>query len=244
MSKAQLKKYLDIEKSKIFANVPCRIVLDMEEYKNIDEEYGEKLGLEEIENVIKIPGFFTIEFPEENDVIDFFFPYDVYLQTPEDTETNKKIITLNFEAEDMVVYGTMKDTDADIAVLSSTFQNGAKYLGDKPDMLISSLWQQLEKVTNVSIQHLEILVSQLYADYDKSRKMVVPLRLTGKEYNKKYILNLKQSSHELNNILGFMYGYAKESLRTSASKKKRGKNSFFEDIAASDYDALVNWSKK
>ncbi len=244
MSKAKIRKYLNVEKSKVFAKIPARVVLDLSEYKNIEEDYGEKLGLEDIDNVIKVPGFFTIEFPEANDKLDFFFPYDVYLNKTEDTEFNKNRLEINFQEEEMIFYGNYKNTDANISILSSMFQNGAKYLGDKPDMLISSLWQQLKKINNVSIHHLEILVSQLYGTYDKSRKMVVPLRLTNHTYDKKYILNLKQSSHELNNLLGFMYGYSKDSLRTSVSKKKRKENSFFEDVAGSHYDKLEEWSKK
>ncbi len=244
MSKAKIRKYLTTEKSKIFAKAPARIVLDLSEYKNIEESYGEKLGLEDIDNVIKVPGFFTIEFPDDNDKIDFFFPYDIYINKTRDIEEDKDSIAINFGEGELIVYGNYKNTDANIAILSSMFQNGAKYLGNKPDMLISSLWQQLIKINNVSIHHLEIIVSQLYGTYDKSRKMVVPLRLTSHAYNKKYILNLKESAQELNNILGFMYGYSKDSLRTSVSKKKRKENSFFEDVAGSHYDKLEDWSLK
>ncbi len=244
MSKAKLNKYLDVDKSQLVARVNATVTLDLSEYKNIDEEYGEKLGLEDIDNVVKVPGFFTIEFPDANDKIDFFFPYDIYLNKTEDTEIDKEKMTINFKPEELIVYGNFKNTEANISMLSSLFQNGAKYLGNKPDMLISTLWQQLKKINNVSIHHIEILVSQLYGDYDKSRKMVVPLRLTGKAYNKKYIMNLKQSAHELNNVLGFMYGYSNDSLRTSVSKKKQKENSFFEDVAGSHYDKLIEWSKK
>ncbi len=244
MSKAKIRKYLTTEKSKIFTKVPARVVLELSEYKNIEEDYGEKLGLENIDNVIKVPGFFTIEFPDDNDKIDFFFPYDVYLNKAEDTETSTDTIEINFKADEMIIYANYKNTEANISIMASLFQNGAKYLGNKPDMLISSLWQQMKTINNVSIHHLEILVSQLYGTYDKSRKMVVPLRLTNLNYNKKYILNLKESSHELNNLLGFMYGYSKDSLRTSVSKKKRKENSFFEDIAGSHYDKLEKWSLK
>ncbi len=244
MSIGKIKKYLTVEKSQILSKVPASITLDLSEYKNIDEEYGEKLGLEDIDNVIKVPGFFTIEFPDDNDKIDFFFPYDIYLNKSEDTELDKDQIKINFKPEELIVYGNFKNTDANISILSSMFQNGAKYLGNKPDMLISSLWQQLKKINNVSIHHIEILVSQLYGTYDKSRKQTVPLRLTGLKYDKKYILNLKQSSHELNNVLGFMYGHSNDSLRTSVSKKKSKENSFFEDVAGSHYDKMVDWSKK
>ncbi len=210
----------------------------------MDEEYAEKLGIEEVDNVYKVPGFFTLEFPEANDQIEFFFPYMIYLIKADDTEETKNQITINFEEGDLVFYGNFKNTDANIMILSSMFRNGAKYLGNKPDKLISSLWQQLKMISNVSIQHLEILVSQLYADYDKSRKMIVPLRLTGKEYSKKYIMDMKESSQRLNNSLGFTYGYSKDAIRTAVSKKKAGKNAFFEDVMGSNYDELIKWSEK
>ncbi len=244
MSKAKINKYLRVEGSKVYAKVPCRISLDLTEYKEIDEDYGEKVGIEEVDSVFKIPGFFAIEFPEENDTLDFFFPYMIYLIKTENTTFNKDKLEIEFEEGDLVFYGAFKETAANISLLSSMFQNGSKYLGNNPDKLISSLWQQLVMVSNVHIHHIEILVSQLYADYDKNRKMIVPLRLTGKEYSKKYILNLKDSAHNLNNALGFMYGYSKDALRTSVSQKKKGKNNFYEDVAASNYDAMVERSKK
>ncbi len=238
MSKAKIKKYLRVEGNKVYARVSSKITLNLDEYKLIDEEYGDKVGIEEVDNVYKVPGFFSLEIPDENDAIDFFFPYMVYLNKTDDTESNKKTITIEFEENDLVFYGAFKETSANISLLSGMFNNGSKYLGDKPDKLISSLWQQLVMINNVSIHHLEILVSQLYADYDKSKKMVVPLRLTNHAYSKKYILNLKESAHELNNALGFAYGYSKDALRTSVSQKKKGENSFFEDIMGSNYDAL------
>jgi len=244
MSKRKISKYLTVEKSKVYTKVPARIVLDLTEYKEIDEDYAEKVGVEEIDNVFKVPGFFALEFPDENDTLEFFFPYMVYLNKTENTEITKNHIVIDFEEGDMVFYGAFKETSANISLLSSMFSNGSKYLGNKPDKLISSLWQQLEMVSNVQIHHLEILVSQLYADYDKSRKQIVPLRLTGKTYSKKYIMNLKESSHNLNNALGFTYGYSKDSLRTSVAKKKKGKNSFFEDIMGSNYSKLEEWSDK
>ncbi len=244
MSRRKINKYLKTEGNKVYAKVPAKMVLDLSEYKEIDEDYGEKVGIEEIDNVFKIPGFFSLEFPEENDTLEFFFPYMIYLNKTANTTITKDKLEIEFVEGDLLFYGAYKETSANISLLSSMFNNGSKYLGNKPDKLIAGLWQQLELVSNVSIHHLEILVSQLYADYSRERKRVVPLRLTGKPYSKKYIINLKESAHNLNNALGFTYGYSKDSLRTSVSKKKRGKNSFFEDIIGSNYTALEARSKK
>ncbi len=243
-NKAKINKYLKIEKSSVYAKTLAVINLDLTEYKNVDPEYAESVGIEEIDNVYKIPGFFTLEFPEKNDSIDFFFPYSIYLHKTSETEESKDRIRIEFDEGELIFHGTFKDTDANISLISSIFENGSKYLGNNPDKLISSLWQQLENITNVSIQHLEVLISQLYGDYDKSKKMTIPLRLTGKTYNKKYIMNMKTSSHELNQGIGFTYGYSKDALRTSVSQKKKKERSFFENVMGSDYDALVKASQK
>ena len=84
-SKTKIRKYLKVEKNRVITRVPARIVLDLSEYKEINEEYAEKVGIVEIDNVYKVPGFFALEFPEENDSIDFFFPYTVYLNKTENT---------------------------------------------------------------------------------------------------------------------------------------------------------------
>jgi hypothetical protein len=243
-SKTKIRKYLKVEKNHVYTKIPARIVLDLTEYKDLNEQYAEKLGIEEIDNVFKVPGFFILEFPEENDSIDFFFPYTIYLNKTSDTNITKNRVEINFTDGDMIMYGNFKDSDTDISILSSLFQNGAKYLGSKPDKLLQALWQQLLPSANVPVQHLEVIVSQLYAVYDKSKKRIVPLRLTNEAYDKKYIMNIKQSAHNLNSALGFTYGHSKEALRASVSKKKRKKNSFFEDIMGANYDALVERSKK
>ncbi len=247
MSKVKIKKYLDVQKSRVYTKESARIIINLMEYRDPEETYAEKIGIgedEDVSSVMEIPGFFTIEFPESNDTLNFFFPYSMFLVKPDDFKKEKDILTFDYKPGDLVYYGNFKNTEANVPALSSLFQNGSKYLGNKPDMLISSLWQQLLKVNNVSIHHLEVLVSQLYVDYNKNTKKLIPLRLTGKDYNKKYIRNLKESSHELSNIAGFMYGYSNDALRTSVSKKKFGENSFFEDVAGSHYDKLEQWTLK
>jgi hypothetical protein len=41
-----------------------------------------------------------------------------------------------------------------------------------------------------------------------------------------------------------MYGYSKDAMRSMVSKKKRGTNSFFENIVSGDYDELTKEYKK
>jgi len=242
-SKGKIKKYLEVEQHRVYAKVPARIVLKLEDYKDINENYGEEIGVAEIENVYEVPGFFTLEFPNEGDSIDFFFPYQVYLHKTNKVEENKEFLIIDFKPEDLVFYANFKEEEANIYILKSLFENGVKYLGDKPDKLITAIWDQLMP-TNTPWHHLELIVSQLYGTYDPKTKEILPLRLTSHPYSKKYIMNLKESAHSLNQTLPIMYGYSKDAMRSMVSKKKRGTNSFFENIVSGDYDELTKEYKK
>ena len=59
VSKAKLNKYLDINKSHVFTKIPARIVIDLTEHRNIDDQYAESIGIEQVDNVYKIPGFYS-----------------------------------------------------------------------------------------------------------------------------------------------------------------------------------------
>jgi len=237
-SKGKIKKYLNVEQHKIYTKLKSRIILQIEDYKDITEAYGEDIGISEIENVLEIPGFFTLEFPEEGDSIDFFFPYNVYLQKTNSIEKTKNTLAINYNPEDLIFYANYREEETDIKILSSLFQNGVKYLGDKPDKLVTAIWQQLMPA-NTPWWHLEVIVSQLYGTYDRKSKMIVPLRLTDLPYSKKYIMNLKESAHNLTRILPIQYGYSKDALRGMIQKKNSGENSFFENIVSGDYDELT-----
>ena len=55
---------------------------------------------------------------------------------------------------------------------------------------------------------------------------------------------MKDSAHKMNQTLPIMYGYSKDALRTMVTKKKRGTNSFFEDIVSGDYDKITEEQRK
>jgi len=243
-AKIKINKYLNLTKNTIGTKIPARIVLDLEEYKEINEMYGEEVGIHELDDVLSLPGFFTLEFPEEGDSIDFFLPYTVYIHKTEKTTKSKDLLTINFEADDIIFYANFKEEETNIRVLKSLFENGVKYLGDSPDKLISALWQQLMPNNNTPWFHLELIVSQLYGTYDKQSKLMKPLRLTGLPYSKKYIMNLKESAHNLNQSMPILYGYSKDALRSMVQTKKRGKNSFFENVVSGDYDEITKEQRK
>jgi len=238
-NKKKIKEYLDVNQAKVFSKTSARIVLQLDEYENITANYGEEVGISEIDDVLEIPGFFTIEFPDVGDSIDFFFPYNIYLHKTNDYTKDREKIQINFKKDELIFYANIKEGNTNIKVLKSLFENGVKYLGNKPDKLISAMWQQLLSTANVPWWHLEVIVSQLYGNYDKESKSILPLRLLNLPYSKKYIMNLKESAHDMNPTLPILYGYSKDAVRTMISKKRRGENSFFENIVSGNYDKMT-----
>ena len=243
-NKVKIKKYFDIVDSEVKALVDCQIVLDLTEYKAISEDYGDNVGISETESVFEVPGFFRVEFIEEEDSLDFFFPYKVYLNKTESSEVTSKQVKIMYSAGDTVFYAKYKTSDTDVRVLDSLFENGAKYLANKPDKLVTAIWQQLVPSSNVPMHHIELIVSQLYGEYSDKKGYYLPLRLTDKAYSKDFVLNTKQSSHMMHNTLGFLYGHSNDALRTSISKRNKKENNFFENIIGGEYEKLIEDSNK
>lgn len=239
MSRKKINQYLDVQPNIVTAKTKTTIRLDLDEYKDINENYGEEIGISEIENVLEIPGFFTMEFPEEGDSISLFLTYNIYLNKNDTFEKTPDEIILTYQPGEMIFYANVKEEETNIRILKSLFENGVKYLGNKPDKLLTAIWQQMLSNSNVPWWHLEVIVSQLYGTYDPKTKEIVPLRLLDVPYSKKYIMNMHQSAHKMNQTLPVMYGYTNDAIRSMVSKKTRGKNSFFENIVAGDYDEMT-----
>lgn len=245
-AKKKINKYLTIDEdgSTVITKVNCTIEINLEEYKNISEDYGEAVGVEELNSVFKIPGFFRIYFNDDMDTLDFFFPYSVYLNKTEDNKVNSKLIKIEYEPGDTVFYAKYKEMNTNIKVLDSLFENGAKYLASKPEQLVMSIWNQLLPTSNIPMHHIELMVSQLYGSYDKTTGEFKPTRLTDDKYSKENMMNTKVATQNTYNSLGFLYGYTNDALRTSMVKKKNKENSFFEDLIGGNYDKMIEDSKK
>jgi len=243
ISPAKLRKHFEIKENEVIAKEPCEVIIDLSEYKNIEAEYGDIIDIEESTSVYKIPGFFRVEFAS-NDAVEFFFPYSVYLNKMENTVETSKLIQIEYQEGDVVFYAKFREEETDVKILDKLFDHGAKYLADKPDKLIQNIWTQLKPSSKVPFHHIEVIVSQLYGFYDDQAGVYKPLRLSNHKYSKDFILTTKQSSHMLNNSMGFLYGYSNDALRSSVQKRKKYQNNFFEDILSGNYEKLIEDSKK
>ena len=250
LKKEKFDKYLELKDGIVYTKKPARIYFNLEEYNNINEEFdledkGDSVGLEQVgNNILEIPGFFTIEFTEDMDSIQFYFPYNVYVFIPEDSEESSKEITLNYEEGEAIFYAKYKKEETNIKILDKLFENGVKYLSNRMDLLIYNIWKQINATLNVPWNQLEMIVSQLYAV--KKNGKWIPARLSDDQrYCKECSLNTKQSAHKLNDLLGFFYGYSNDALMTAVTnnptetksdKESMKSKSFIENIIKGNYD--------
>jgi hypothetical protein len=221
LKKEKFNKYLYIQDNIVYTKVPAKIFLDLNEYKNINEDVElafnkDQLnaGIEEIGNVYEIPGFFTLEFPEENDSIQFYFPYDIFIFQTENSEITSKLIEINYDSDSPVFYAKFKKEATDIRILDKLFENGVKYLSNNIPFLVLNIWKQFKSTMNLPLHNIELILSQLYGVKVNGRW--VPVRLTPEQkYCKECALNTKQSAHYFNKTLGFLYGYSNDALLTA-----------------------------
>jgi hypothetical protein len=220
LKKEKFEKYLRIENNKVYTKVKARVSLDLTEYKDIEDESGEEIGIEEVsQDVYEIPGYFLLEFPDESDSIQFYFPYPVYLISTENVEEKSDRLTIEYEENDVVFYAQFKKEQTDIRLLDKMFENGIKYLSNDLGILTNSIWKQLSATINMPYHHIETILSQLYIKYEDNQWK--PVRLTkDQEYKKEYAVNTKKSTHNLNNTLGFLYGYSNDALLSSISNNQ------------------------
>jgi len=243
LKKEKFDKYLKIENGIVYTKVKARIYFDLTEYKNINEEFdleekGEEVGIDLVgNNTYEVPGFFTLEFPEEMDSIQFYFPYNVFVFIPEDSEESSKEIILNYEEGDAVFYAKFKKEETNIKILDKLFENGIKYLSNRMDLLVYNIWKQIAATLNVPWHHIEMILTQLYAVKENGKW--IPVRLSKEQrYCKECALNTKQSAHKLNDLLGFFYGYSNDALMAAITKQNLNteNNSFIEKIIKGDYN--------
>jgi len=222
LSKTKFEKYLYIKDNIVYTKVPAKINLDLTEYKTINEDVEFNLeteaetGIADLGNIYEIPGFFTLEFPDYEDSIQFYFPYVVYIFQTDDSEIDSKKIEINYEENSPVFYAKFKKEETDIRILDKMFENGVKYLSNNIPFLVINIWKQFKPTMNLPFHHIELILSQLYAVRQGNRW--IPVRLSPEQkYCKECAINTKQSAHYFNKTLGFLYGYSNDALLNAIS---------------------------
>ncbi len=257
-----INKYLDIKKNEVLAKVQCEIIINVEEYKAINEELAsiaqeddstkgkwntQKRATQDEQDtqdelVITVPGFFEIQFPDEMDSIKFSLPYPVQLFKNNVLEQTSKVIHLSFDAGDRIFQASFQSPQSDIRVLDTLLENGVKYLNDDIYQTVIGIYNQFRDMSPIPFMHIELMVSQLFSTEVNGE--MVPLRLSTKDYKKEYAIGTKKASHFYGSSTGFSYGYTNDFMLNDLAKTKRKKNTYFENIISGDYDKLNDTDKK
>jgi len=217
----KINKYLKVSANEIYAKVYTVIHLNINDYKTLKDDFIESesdspddeesleapdfLKDQDISKIITIPGTFKIDFPDDNDSIDLYFPYSInILKNRIQKETSSELI-LEFEKGELISFGYTKKTETDIQLLSSIMENSIKFLKGKIDRQVYAAWNQIHQGKPFSLHHLEVLLSQQYIAYDEESQQYKPIRLLDKEYSAQYAVNSKESTHKLGEFSSFTY---------------------------------------
>jgi len=236
-----LNEYLDITKNEVKAKKYCTVTVNLEEYKKITEEIIENGSDKDL--VLNIHGFFEIVFPYDLNSIQMTLPYNVNLYKTDTrvVDGNSKELILTFNPGDIIFTATYKHKNTSIDTLNALFENRFKYISDDIYELLLSIYTQLSGVSNVDFFNIELILSQVFAE--KQGNKLVPLRLTSKQYSKKYAIDTQKSSHDFNNIMGFSYGYTNNYLNNKLTKDNKKDNSYLENIITNKYSVIENKEK-
>jgi len=232
---SKYSKYLEISKNEIKVKKECYVEIDLNEYKDINEEIlNDNL-------VLNIQGFFEIIFPEDLNSIRFTLPYHVNL-FKHDVRMDKKVMTLSFKPGDTLCKAFFKNKNTSIELLSSLLQNRIKYISDDISELVINIYSQLSGITNIDLFNIEIILSKMFATVESGK--LIPLRLTNKNYSKQYAIDFTKASHGYNNILGFSYGYTNKYLMEKVTKSNKIDNSYIENIITNKYSKIKELQDK
>jgi hypothetical protein len=235
-SKGKYNKYFKIEEHKIYTTVKCIVYIDLNEYKISDEDI-ETDEDNDFEDSMNIPGIFTVNIPEENDTVDFYFDFNINLIYPSAHSKEKNIVKLEYEAGDLLVYAETKSVDTNIEIIAALFDNRVKYIRGDVQTIIKSIYKQMSGTVKMKMHHISTILTTLYGE--DTEDGFKPIRLTKKQdYNKSNALSTKESAHKLGVATGFNYGYNQEAINNNITRKYDPPKSDMDNIIDGDYDKI------
>lgn len=165
LDKKLLDKYLLIEKTKITAKAPITIIIDT-------KNYNEETLIDSGEYFI-IPGIIDMRCGIEPDFeyINTPFNFKLKLYKPTDYLEEGNTKTLNYDTGETIIQQEYFESTIDPATIDRLFEAQAKYITN-PETLLMAL---CEKLPNVDLNHLELIISNMCRDKTDISK---PCRLT------------------------------------------------------------------
>jgi len=235
-TKQKIEKYLTIDEHQIMAKTDLIIRIDSDELKIEDEELVDVS--DDVSDVlvgsIKIPGILNIEV--DNDTVQLYFPFDINFVIPDVYTKDKNITTYEFKENDMICFASTKSNATDIMILDKLFENRVKYLRGDLAKHIIAIYDQLLSTSNISMQHIETILTVMYGEYNAEG--FVPVRLNSQKYTKANAISTKASAHRFNAGNGFSYGYTRDVISDNITRTYEPELTDLEKVISGKYDEL------
>ena len=239
----KINKYLKVEKHSIFAKTKVIIEINLKELNSSDEDNlidvsdNEESTSEDLVGSISMPGILNMKFPEFNDELQLYFPFDVNLIIPESIDKNKDDITHYYEAGDRICFALTKSEATDILVLDKLFENRVIYLRGELYKQIVAIYDQLLSTENIMFHHIEVLLTVLYGvETEQGFELV---RLTPEQkYSKINAIGTQKSAQKFNSAQGFSYGYTKDAIIENITRTNNPEKTDLEKVIGGHFDQL------
>jgi len=218
----QIDDVFDIQKNKLVCKIPCEI--------NINEkDYDERSYIEQ-SDMIALPGILEFYVPSKDVIVQFAVPYQVNLHKTEKTNKHKRIITIEYDKNQVVLDKEYYEVKTDIGLLTRLLHGNIKYVND-PKTLITMIYGI---IPSVDLVHIELVVSNMFR---KQSNHQIRCRMNG-NYKNSTIIGQKAQPFEdsWNSALAFQY--IDKAITQGLVKGKDAEMNPIENIIAEDFKRL------
>jgi len=204
----ELHQYFDIQEDKIIAKYKSVVTINKEDY--IDDnliDNGDSLSIASVDIEVN-DKLFTID-----------LGYNINLQKTEHYKEDKNEITIIYDPDDVIITGEYKDTATSVAHLKRLLNGGIKHIKGISHLLLA-LHNELSKNGPAPIHHLELMLHNLFVEFDDKHKMWIPVRLGDKKYTPDHRIDLITAIHRLTGAEAEIAGYQNKVVMQQINTKK------------------------
>jgi hypothetical protein len=210
----EIEKYLKIEKNRIIAKKPARVLIDKTEYKE-DQ-------ITETPEYYLIPGIIEIYFPDDMKFIQLPFTFNVKLKKNDSVVETKNEILIEYQPGDVIIEQKFKAKEISFKTLSRILEGSARFLRT-PEQYVLTIAEQLNYT--IDLVHIEIIVQQIFRCADDLSK---PCRLC--DYKNCEIVGISKIPKYTSWLLALEFERVKSVLKHVLVHKTPMKNTAFEKI--------------
>ena len=215
--------WLTLEKHKVITNATCKVIIDKNIYKNLDERA----------TLIVLPAF-EITRPNGETVV-FDTGYDVNVMKPKHIVNKGKIIELQYREGDTIVDSQYKSTTTSMSKLKALLNHRLRYYKTLKQVVsaMNDIWQTLRPLP---LWRSEIMLLNTYIEYIPELNMYKRTQLLSQDYSDKTKTNVVKSIKVLNHALADNAGYIKSGLTDILGLKYNKEKSDIEKVMFAKYD--------